>query len=119
MYHINLLPTLLLLSYCLCHPTTTSPSGSYHQLPKTQSNTFSPRHSLIPQNLTLKMDDEDPLAGFAVADVSSDEGEGVEAAKSRRTGQSEEAWQAIRKEYSAKVENGDVRDPFTVFMYIH
>ncbi|CAJ0539141.1 Ff.00g069030.m01.CDS01 [Fusarium sp. VM40] len=54
------------------------------------------------------MDDEDPLAGFAVADVSSDEGEGVEAAKSRRTGQSEEAWQAIRKEYSAKVENGDI-----------
>ncbi|KAM0215928.1 hypothetical protein ACHAPA_008535 [Fusarium lateritium] len=54
------------------------------------------------------MDDEDPLAGFAVADVSSDEADEVEATKSRRTGQSEEAWQTIHKEYSAKVENGDI-----------
>ncbi|KAF5001357.1 hypothetical protein FGRMN_1114 [Fusarium graminum] len=53
------------------------------------------------------MDEEDPLAGFAVVDVSSDEADEVET-KSRRTGQSEEAWQAIKKEYTAKVENGDI-----------
>ncbi|CAF3518647.1 unnamed protein product [Fusarium graminearum] len=54
------------------------------------------------------MDEEDPLANFAFADVSSDEADEVEAAKSRRTGQSEEAWRAIQKEYEAKVENGNI-----------
>ncbi|KAF4963774.1 hypothetical protein FSARC_8257 [Fusarium sarcochroum] len=54
------------------------------------------------------MDEEDPLANFAVADVSSDEADEVEATKSRRTGQSEEAWRVIQQEYKAKVENGDV-----------
>lgn len=55
------------------------------------------------------MDEEDPLANFAFADISSDEADEVEAAKSRRTGQSEEAWRAIQKEYEAKVENGNVK----------
>ncbi|KAF9768677.1 hypothetical protein IL306_013989 [Fusarium sp. DS 682] len=54
------------------------------------------------------MDEEDPLANFAVADVSSDEADEVEATKSRRTGQSEEAWRIVQKEYKAKVENGDI-----------
>ncbi|KAF4341357.1 hypothetical protein FBEOM_4706 [Fusarium beomiforme] len=54
------------------------------------------------------MDEEDPLANFAVADVSSDEAEEAEATKSRRTGQSEEAWRIVQKEYKAKVENGDI-----------
>ncbi|RGP64738.1 hypothetical protein FSPOR_7674 [Fusarium sporotrichioides] len=54
------------------------------------------------------MDEEDPLANFAFADVSSDEADAVEATKSRRTGQSEEAWQVIQKEYEAKVENGNI-----------
>ncbi|KAF5691680.1 hypothetical protein FDENT_3309 [Fusarium denticulatum] len=53
------------------------------------------------------MDDEDPLANFAFADVSSDEADEAEATKSRRTGQSEEAWRVVQKEYKAKVENGD------------
>lgn len=55
------------------------------------------------------MDEEDPFASFAVADVSSDEAEEVETSKSRRTGQSEEAWREIQKDYKAKVENGNVR----------
>ena len=55
------------------------------------------------------MDEEDPFASFAVADVSSDEAEEVETSKSRRTGQSEEAWREIQKGYKAKVENGNVR----------
>jgi hypothetical protein len=55
------------------------------------------------------MDEEDPLANFAVADVSSDEADEAETAKSRRTGQSEEAWRVIQKEYKAKVENGNVK----------
>ncbi|KAJ4267662.1 hypothetical protein NW762_003776 [Fusarium torreyae] len=54
------------------------------------------------------MDEEDPLANFAFADVSSDEADEAEATKSRRTGQSEEAWRVIQQEYKAKVENGDV-----------
>ncbi|KAF4452728.1 hypothetical protein F53441_4439 [Fusarium austroafricanum] len=54
------------------------------------------------------MDEEDPLANFAVADVSSDEADEVEATKSRRTGQSEEAWLVVQKEYKVKVENGDI-----------
>ncbi|KAH7164715.1 hypothetical protein DER46DRAFT_661844 [Fusarium sp. MPI-SDFR-AT-0072] len=54
------------------------------------------------------MDEEDPLANFAFADVSSDEADEAEATKSRRTGQSEEAWRVIQKEYKAKVENGDI-----------
>ncbi|KAF4943941.1 hypothetical protein FGADI_13022 [Fusarium gaditjirri] len=54
------------------------------------------------------MDEEDPLANFAFADVSSDEADEVEATKSRRTGQSEEAWRVVQKEYKAKVENGDI-----------
>ncbi|KAM0555101.1 hypothetical protein ACHAPJ_006450 [Fusarium lateritium] len=54
------------------------------------------------------MDEEDPLTNFAFADVSSDEADEAEATKSRRTGQSEEAWRAIQQEYKAKVENGDV-----------
>ncbi|KAF5234112.1 hypothetical protein FANTH_12338 [Fusarium anthophilum] len=54
------------------------------------------------------MDEEDPLANFAFADVSSDEADEAEATKSRRTGQSEEAWRVVQKEYKAKVENGDI-----------
>ncbi|KAH7255453.1 uncharacterized protein BKA55DRAFT_688469 [Fusarium redolens] len=54
------------------------------------------------------MDEEDPLANFAFADVSSDEADEAEATKSRRTGQSEEAWRVVQKEYRAKVENGDI-----------
>ncbi|GKU07282.1 hypothetical protein FLAG1_08893 [Fusarium langsethiae] len=54
------------------------------------------------------MDEEDPLANFAFADVSSDEADEVEATKSRRTGQSEEAWRVIQKEYEGKVENGNI-----------
>ncbi|KAL6922136.1 hypothetical protein ACHAP8_003605 [Fusarium lateritium] len=53
------------------------------------------------------MDEEDPLANFAFADVSSDEADEVDT-KSRRTGQSEEAWRVIQKEYEAKVENGNI-----------
>lgn len=58
------------------------------------------------------MDEEDPLANFAFADVSSDEADEAEATKSRRTGQSEEAWQVVQKQYKAKVENGDVSEPW-------
>ncbi|KAJ4133442.1 hypothetical protein NW768_005028 [Fusarium equiseti] len=54
------------------------------------------------------MDEEDPFASFAVADVSSDEADEVETNKSRRTGQSEEAWREIQKDYKAKVENGNI-----------
>ncbi|KAI1053921.1 hypothetical protein LB507_007324 [Fusarium sp. FIESC RH6] len=54
------------------------------------------------------MDEEDPFASFAVADVSSDEADEVETSKSRRTGQSEEAWREIQKDYKAKVENGNI-----------
>ncbi|PNP80650.1 hypothetical protein FNYG_06249 [Fusarium nygamai] len=54
------------------------------------------------------MDEEDPLANFAFADVSSDEADEAEATKSRRTGQSEEAWRVVQKKYKAKVENGDI-----------
>ncbi|CEI67260.1 hypothetical protein FVEN_g5831 [Fusarium venenatum] len=53
------------------------------------------------------MDEEDPLANFAFADVSSDEADEVDT-KSRRTGQSEEAWRVIQKGYEAKVENGNI-----------
>ncbi|KAG4264687.1 hypothetical protein FPRO06_05238 [Fusarium proliferatum] len=53
------------------------------------------------------MDEEDPLANFAFADVSADEADEAEATKSRRTGQSEEAWRVVQKQYKAKVENGD------------
>ncbi|CAG7556011.1 unnamed protein product [Fusarium equiseti] len=54
------------------------------------------------------MDEEDPFASFTVADVSSDEADEVETSKSRRTGQSEEAWREIQKDYKAKVENGNI-----------
>ncbi|KAF4977784.1 hypothetical protein FZEAL_5750 [Fusarium zealandicum] len=54
------------------------------------------------------MDDEDPLANFAIADVSSDEAEEASAKEARRTGQSEEAWRAIQHEYRIKVENGNI-----------
>ncbi|KAH7193686.1 uncharacterized protein B0J16DRAFT_83863 [Fusarium flagelliforme] len=54
------------------------------------------------------MDEEDPFASFAVADVSSDEADEVETNKSRRTGQSEEAWREIQKDYKVKVENGNI-----------
>ncbi|KAF4494223.1 hypothetical protein FAGAP_9621 [Fusarium agapanthi] len=54
------------------------------------------------------MDEEDPLANFAFADVSSDEADEAEATKSRRTGQSEEAWRVVQKEYKVRVENGDI-----------
>ncbi|CCT68348.1 uncharacterized protein FFB20_00321 [Fusarium fujikuroi] len=54
------------------------------------------------------MDEEDPLASFAFADVSSDEADEAKATKSRRTGQSEEAWRVVQKQYKAKVENGDI-----------
>jgi hypothetical protein len=57
------------------------------------------------------MDDEDPLANFAFGDVSSDEADEAQATKSRRTGQSEEAWRVVQKQYKAKVENGDVSEP--------
>jgi polyribonucleotide nucleotidyltransferase len=62
------------------------------------------------------MDEEDPLANFAFADVSSDEADEVEATKSRRTGQSEEAWRVIQKEFEAKVENGNVTTPIYSLM---
>ncbi|RFN47253.1 hypothetical protein FIE12Z_8537 [Fusarium flagelliforme] len=54
------------------------------------------------------MDEEDPFASFAVADISSDEADEVETNKSRRTGQSEEAWREIQKDYKVKVENGNI-----------
>ncbi|KAF5019132.1 hypothetical protein F66182_8868 [Fusarium sp. NRRL 66182] len=54
------------------------------------------------------MDGEDPLANFVISDVSSDEAEKAEAKKSRRTGQSEEAWRAIQRDYKTKVENGEI-----------
>lgn len=57
------------------------------------------------------MDEEDPLANFSIADVSSDEGE-ADTKENRRTGQTEEAWRAIQRDYRTKVENGDVRHPF-------
>ncbi|KAL2687053.1 hypothetical protein Neosp_004604 [[Neocosmospora] mangrovei] len=53
------------------------------------------------------MDEEDPLANFAIADVSSDEGE-ADTKENRRTGQTEEAWRAIQRHYKTKVENGDI-----------
>lgn len=56
------------------------------------------------------MDEEDPLANFSIADVSSDEGE-AETKENRRTGQTEEAWRAIQRDYKTKVENGDVGIP--------
>ncbi|KAI8672847.1 hypothetical protein LRP88_02632 [Fusarium phalaenopsidis] len=53
------------------------------------------------------MDEEDPLANFSIADVSSDEGE-ADTKETRRTGQTEEAWRAIQRNYKTKVENGDI-----------
>lgn len=53
-------------------------------------------------------EEEDPLASMAFSDVSSDETEDKETRQARRTGQSEEAWRAIQKEYKTKVENGNV-----------
>ncbi|RSL73592.1 hypothetical protein CEP53_000646 [Fusarium sp. AF-6] len=57
------------------------------------------------------MDEEDPLANFSIADVSSDEAE-TETKENRRTGQTEEAWRAIQCDYKTKIENGDVGIPF-------
>ncbi|KAI8669472.1 hypothetical protein NCS57_00762500 [Fusarium keratoplasticum] len=57
------------------------------------------------------MDEEDPLANFSIADVSSDEAE-ADTKETRRTGQTEEAWRAIQRDYKTKVENGDVGLPF-------
>ncbi|RSL86153.1 hypothetical protein CEP51_002977 [Fusarium floridanum] len=54
------------------------------------------------------MDEEDPLANFSIADVSSDEGE-TETKENRRTGQTEEAWRAIQRDYKTKIENGDMQ----------
>ncbi|KAF5003278.1 hypothetical protein FDECE_10178 [Fusarium decemcellulare] len=51
-------------------------------------------------------EEEDPLANFSVADVSSDEAD--DSKQARRTGQSEEAWRAIQRGYKTKVENGDI-----------
>ncbi|UPL00620.1 hypothetical protein LCI18_011554 [Fusarium solani-melongenae] len=53
------------------------------------------------------MDEEDPLANFSIADVSSDEAE-ADTKETRRTGQTEEAWRAIQRDYKTKVENGDI-----------
>lgn len=62
------------------------------------------------------MDEEDPLANFSIADVSSDEGE-TETKENRRTGQTEEAWRAIQRDYKTKVENGDVGLPFRSYHF--
>ncbi|KAJ3526652.1 hypothetical protein NM208_g11084 [Fusarium decemcellulare] len=51
-------------------------------------------------------EEEDPLANFSIADVSSDEAD--DSKQARRTGQSEEAWRAIQRGYKTKVENGDL-----------
>ncbi|KAM5352630.1 hypothetical protein ACJ41O_005352 [Fusarium nematophilum] len=51
-------------------------------------------------------EEEDPLANFSIADVSSDEG--GDSKEARRTGQSEEAWRAVRAGYQIKVENGEI-----------
>ncbi|KAF4467942.1 hypothetical protein FALBO_5176 [Fusarium albosuccineum] len=51
-------------------------------------------------------EEEDPLANFSIADVSSDEAD--DSKQARRTGQSEEAWRAIQRGYKTKVENGDI-----------
>jgi hypothetical protein len=66
---------------------------------------------LLLLNPTYDMDEEDPLANFSIADVSSDEAE-ADTKETRRTGQTEEAWRAIQRDYKTKVENGDVGLPF-------
>lgn len=51
------------------------------------------------------MDGED--GGLFNIEVSDDEGE-REQKEARRTGQTEEAFQAVKREYKPKVEDGDV-----------
>lgn len=50
--------------------------------------------------------DENGLFNIDISDVSSDEATQKAA---RRTGQTEDAFQAIRWEYKPRVEDGDVR----------
>ncbi|KPM39039.1 hypothetical protein AK830_g7481 [Neonectria ditissima] len=50
-------------------------------------------------------DEENSLFNIQVSDASDDEPEAKEA---RRTGQSEDTWNAIRREYQPKIENGDI-----------
>ncbi|KAI5467227.1 hypothetical protein BGZ63DRAFT_418948 [Mariannaea sp. PMI_226] len=50
-------------------------------------------------------DEENGLFNIEISDDSSDE---REAKLARRTGQSEEAWKAVQRDYRAKVENGDI-----------
>lgn len=54
------------------------------------------------------MDEEDPLANMAFSDASSDEAEDKDSKQARRTGQTEEAWKAIQKDYRTKIEDGNV-----------
>ncbi|KAF7542927.1 hypothetical protein G7Z17_g11160 [Cylindrodendrum hubeiense] len=53
-------------------------------------------------------DEENGLFNIQVSDASDDEEREAKAA--RRTGQSEEAWSAIQREYLPKVENGDIHE---------
>ncbi|KAH7011459.1 hypothetical protein EDB80DRAFT_390576 [Ilyonectria destructans] len=51
-------------------------------------------------------DEENGLFNIQISDASDDEER--EAKEARRTGQSEDAWSAIQRDYQAKVENGDI-----------
>lgn len=51
-------------------------------------------------------DEENGLFNIQISDASDDEER--EAKEARRTGQSEDAWSAVQRDYQAKVENGDV-----------
>lgn len=61
---------------------------------------------------SVNMDDEDGGLLSIDIDISEDDGETLEKKEARRTGQTEEAFQAVRRDYEIKVENGDVsRNP--------
>ncbi|KAF7549595.1 hypothetical protein G7046_g8291 [Stylonectria norvegica] len=64
------------------------------------------------------MDDEEGgLFNIYISDASSDEGSKKEA---RRTGQTEEAFQAVKRDYRPKVENGEASSPsWAAFHHIY
>lgn len=55
------------------------------------------------------MDDEDGgLLSIALSDSDSDQQTCASTTKASRTGQSEEAYQAVKRSYHVKIENGNV-----------